>query len=494
MTTSNYSPSDLKLAFYEGQLNTIPFKDLLQDKVFCSHPELYSVAQEILKEKDQDGNISPALVRVYSVLTSKNVSSLPSYYHFFSKSALNSSIQECEKNFNKDFDTFFNDHSSLVSNVNPADQAYFEDHLKGHFKQIEDRLKTFDRPIDMELSKDWNTLKIALMHDDFSTAKAAWDRILEKTITYFPFKNDNSKITNKKLSLSDKKEAEIFLKHGLSQLEQYLKVDNLSSQSEYDDFIVVSEDVGILEEAEDNIKQIVEKLIKSGGNKVVDSNEGPSGASSHISDPSQAELDAYSLEIINIALEKSPKAIEIINIHNSTGIINSTEVDKLSKLLPECTNVKTVILDLSQININDAQKIADSLASLNQLGSLSLINVKNPRTLDIFLKALKTLPHLKELSITKHQPVDMLTEAQMKHIIDKVKTENNKLRVLNFSDTSITLNAQRLLFDELKNLSNIQLVLSHRYIRSEFKHSIVSLPNENNIRVFFEGRRPIARG
>ncbi|MFA6916487.1 MAG: hypothetical protein WC222_08830 [Parachlamydiales bacterium] len=458
---SSYSPSDLRTALTLGEVDSQGFKDLMDVKAFYTHPQLYTVAQDVLKEALK-GNDSRQIVRVYSVLTSKDVSSLPG---FFGRWGLNSSIQQCEDKFTQSFDDFFSNHTALVSKSD-RNKAYFDEHLKDHFNAIEGRFKLFNRDVEKELLKDWHTVKTALIHDDYDTAKVAWDKIQRTTILHF-YDKDYLTLQGCDLKKFDQQGAEIFLKEGLQKLQTYLKDAATKPQTfakneepdEIEDliesFTFVSTDIDPVEIRNEKINALISSATKFRGG----------------SDGDLGELNTSDIDIINGALEKAPEAFRDLEVKIQN---DSAQIDAFCKFLPKCTNLSTLKLDLGSVNAIEGKKILESLLALGREGKLEnlhLANIKKTEVLDSFLDSLSTTTSLKELKIENYRTIEALTERQMSLIVKLVKNIAN-IKEIDFENTTISKAALDLLIKEIGAFQDKRLSFSANLVHPDFKSKI----------------------
>lgn len=441
-----FTDAQLKSAFVDGRIGGYSFLDLLENNDFCTHPKLYSIAQEVFNESSKENNTN-VLVRVYSILTAKNIYSLPSFYQLLAKRELNNSIYECEKIFKNNFDSFLENHGLLTSDLVDPNKNFIDTHLKHHFRNVEKQFKTFDAETQRQLGKDWDALETALIHDDFSTAKKLWNSILETCIQKFSVNQKNFLVNqhNCDWTYMDKKGMETYLisgNSGLTNLMKYLlsgsTQENSKEIEEYDDFEVVDEqELGALERA-----SLKEQQIANG--------EG---------------IATEDFKILNEIVTESPGSIKKIVIKLNNSNYNSDEIDNFNKNLVD-VRLEEIEIDFKNIKENDIKKMP-LFSSLQALfvKTLTFTGLNKKDRLDTFLEQSWMYTKLESLSLKNCTLLGGISREQMRKILNMCK---DPLKSLDLTGTGLSKDAQDELIKNAHKFTNITLTVSRTHIHPDY--------------------------
>ncbi|MFA6915563.1 MAG: hypothetical protein WC222_04140 [Parachlamydiales bacterium] len=351
MTPLSYSRQDLVTAFNVGTVNSKNFNELIKDEKFCSHEELYSVAKEII----QDGSNLNSMVRAYAVLTSKNITSLPSLFHLREQYSLYSAISKCENVFSMQFEEFYPLHKAISPN-NDVEVKEDEPVFLTQYHSIEKKIGELPENEKSQLLSDFDQVKKHLMHDDVPSAKAAWDKVLSDCLYYDQTGN-----------LKSPQDAETFLLTGY-----YPKVAPLN-ENDFEELIVE------------------EPPVRSSA--AIEPVDIPVESSSLVI----AATGVVNLKQINTTLQQNAESVE--TIYGAALRTDSQELQEFSANIVKCPQLKKIILEFKTLNEEQAEILSSSFKSLQNLNTLSLTEVKDEKALKVIIEHLKEIPNLKELSL-----------------------------------------------------------------------------------------------
>ncbi|MFA6916502.1 MAG: hypothetical protein WC222_08905 [Parachlamydiales bacterium] len=380
-----YTRTDLINALETGILNNKPFNTLINEEQFYSHPELYSVAQEIFT--NHSNKPDEALVRVYSVLTSSNVNSLPSFYQVFEKRNFNDTIYKCEKAFCENFKEFYPKHLANtgrpIKNENHSESNYLQD-----ISLMENTVKGLSEPEKSVLLNDLNEIKKHLLHDDLPSAENEMKKMLKDCLAHDASGKLTSEIDAKQFLLTG---------HYNNTKKSYAVLES--------EFVMVEK--GIETSGEELVLQLQKMVSQSHGIMPAEK---------------QGIIEGFvRLEKINKQMRENFSEVKGIKIKALSEV--DSPIDEFCRNLSNCKNLMYLDLDFSALSPSQADKIGSAIGKLPNLISLRISRVTEGEHLSNFISQLGSMTKLSTFELSGYP----YSQQVLKEISNKIQKMPSKI-------------------------------------------------------------------